>query len=124
MLLLNQIVTFGKLDKVFVQRPPDNGNNLAILSKTDIQSQLSNKFKQITNQFNAEKIKERLLSPEQIEDDSEEEYETQEIYTAENRCRNNNDLQKTVLNQQTFAAQSPSTSRLEQQLINMRSIIE
>jgi hypothetical protein len=73
MLLLNQIVTFGKLDKTFVQRPPENGNNLPVLSKTDVNSQLSNKFKQVTSSFNAENIKQRLLSPEQIEDNASDE---------------------------------------------------
>jgi hypothetical protein len=67
MLMLNQIVTFGKLDQTFVAKPPENGALLAILSKTHVNSQLSTKFKSITNNFQADKIKERLLSPDQLD---------------------------------------------------------
>ena len=59
MLLLNQIVSFGKLlrgdankgsDPVsFLQKPPDNGNLLPTLSKTEVQAKLTRKFKQVTN---------------------------------------------------------------------------
>ena len=51
MLLLNQIVTFGKLDKPFIGKPPDNGSQLQNLSKTEVNSKLSAKFKQITGSF-------------------------------------------------------------------------
>ena len=64
MMLLNQIVSFGKLDKTFVAKPPDDGAKLPILSKTEVNSQLTKKFKDITKNFNAEIIRERLLSPE------------------------------------------------------------
>jgi len=67
MLLLNQIVTYGKLDKTFVAKPPDDGSQLAILSKTEVNSKLSTKFKAVTGNFNAQNIKERLLSAEEIE---------------------------------------------------------
>jgi hypothetical protein len=39
------------------------------LSKTEALSQLSRKFKQVTANFNVANIKERLLSPEQLQDD-------------------------------------------------------
>ena len=72
MLLLNQIVSFNKLLRkeqscaniTFQMRPPENGNHLPTLSKTEVQSQLTKKFKDVTTQFKVEKIKERLLSPD------------------------------------------------------------
>ena len=82
MCLLNQIVTFHKLlrkeqcvgGQSFQTRPPENGNHLPTLSKTEVQSQLSKKFKDVTTQFKAEKIRERLLSPEQLGEESEDSY--------------------------------------------------
>lgn len=76
-LLLNQIVTYGKLDKTFIQKPCDDGSQLHSLSKTEVTSQLSQKYKQVTNNFDAQEIRKRLLSPDQIDDDN---YTTQEQF--------------------------------------------
>jgi len=77
MLLLNQIVTYQRLTGVLNLAPPEDGGKLQILSKTEVLSQLSSKFKEITQSFNAAKIKERLLSMEQLslEDDESPEIE-------------------------------------------------
>ena len=61
----------GKLDRKgpFVTKPPDNGAMLAGLSKTEVTSKLSRKFREVVSSFDAEKIRERLLSPEQLEEE-------------------------------------------------------
>ena len=84
MLLLNQIVSFSKLLRgdaskgtspvSFLQKPPDNGNLLPNLSKTEVQAQLTRKFKEVTHSFDAKRIRERLLSPGDIQDDDNDEY--------------------------------------------------
>lgn len=65
-LLLNQIVSYGRLNRpgIFVSKPPDSGIMLKTLSRTEVNSQLTKKFKDVVKNFDAEKIKERLLSPE------------------------------------------------------------
>ena len=42
------------------------------MSKSEVNSKLSSKFKQITNNFRADQIKERLLSSEQLDEDFED----------------------------------------------------
>ena len=68
-LLLNEIVTHGKLDRssCFVQKPPDNGGMLPTLSRTEVMSKLSKKYKRVVESFNASMIRERLLSADQLE---------------------------------------------------------
>ena len=124
-MLLNQIVSFAKLDKIFIAKPPEDGAQLPILSKTEVNSQLTKKFKEITKNFNAENIRERLLSPDQIHHDNQESNFECEEQTIETNSYPINTIQQTnqsnfgTLNtevpyidnqkfayQQTFAAQS------------------
>ena len=53
-------------------KPPDDGSQLSILSKTEVNSQLSNTFKQVTQNFNVSIIKERLLSADELHDNTSE----------------------------------------------------
>lgn len=53
-LLLNQIVSFKQLRDCFVNKPPDNGNLLACLSKTEVNAKLTKKFKDVIKNFDAE----------------------------------------------------------------------
>ena len=58
----------GKLSRsgLFIHKPPDNGSLLAALSKTEVASKLSKRFKQVVASFNAEDIRDRLLTPEEL----------------------------------------------------------
>lgn len=50
-----------------MQKPPDNGAMLPTLSRTEVSSKLSKKYKRVVESFNASIIRERLLSPDQLE---------------------------------------------------------
>ena len=67
-LLLNEIVTAGKLNRtgIFVHKPPDNGSLLTALSKTEVASKLTKRFKEVVAEFNASDIREKLLTPQQL----------------------------------------------------------
>lgn len=76
-LLLNQVVSFKQLRDQFVNKPPDNGNLLASLSKTEVNAKLTKKYKDVIKNFNADQIRERLLGPEELndaEDDDDGDY--------------------------------------------------
>lgn len=70
-MLLNQIVSFKQLRDCFVNKPPDNGNLLPCLSKTEVNAKLTKKFKDVIKNFDAEQIRERLLGPEELKDAEE-----------------------------------------------------
>lgn len=58
----------GKLSRsgLFIHKPADNGSLLAALSKTEVASKLSKRFKEVVASFNAEDIRDRLLTPEEL----------------------------------------------------------
>lgn len=62
-----------------MNKPPDNGNLLASLSKTEVNSKLTKKYKDVIKHFNADNIRERLLGPEELNDADDDDGEYCEI---------------------------------------------
>ena len=56
----------------FANKPPDNGNLLAILSKTEVNAKLTKKYKDAIKNFDANKIRERLLSQDELDAEDDE----------------------------------------------------
>ena len=67
-------MSFKQLRDQFINKPPDNGNLLAILSKTEVNSKLTKKYKDAIKNFDANKIRERLLSQDELDAEDDDEY--------------------------------------------------